>query len=237
MQKHNSNSTISSRMLMFLINDILDLGTIQQNTFQFNYSEFEVGEITKVVRDMFTKDCQMRGIQLTLPMQQSLLSKVVKSDLRRIQQILLNLMSNAVKHTKRYGQVDIHMYLHPNQDLEFEVIDTGCGIPINKQKKLFKFFGVSEDKEAYSTASVGLGLTISQALVQKFGGKISLKSKVDFGTRISFTIPCKQVIQTSEIPFCRDTLNDDSSPTYQQKYKPLCPKVSGFHSSRLMLEK
>ena len=97
---------------------------------------------------------------------------MIKHDEMRIQQVLLNFQSNAIKFTDR-GSVTIKPILIKNEEeeyLEVHVIDTGCGIKPEDQNKLFKLFGYIQNSEQVNQHGIGLGLTITKKIVEQFGG-------------------------------------------------------------------
>lgn len=103
-----------------------------------------------------------------------------KTDKKRLQQVLLNLYSNAVKFTNSDGKITILVELLPEEDkdiLRVSVHDTGLGIKNEDQKKLFTLFGsIKDEKRKINTKGIGLGLVICKMIVQKFGGEIDYKS-------------------------------------------------------------
>ena len=101
----------------------------------------------------------------------------VCSDNLRLQQIILNLQSNALKFTSKGGSVRIvTTYRHAPPSLMFEVIDTGCGIRDQDLNKLFKLFGFLTNSQELNVNGIGLGLYISKKLANKLGGNITVKS-------------------------------------------------------------
>ena len=131
------------------------------------------------------------------------------SDVRRIKQVLNNLISNAFKFTLQ-GGISLHISLKSNFDsnsfervkyLKFEVSDTGVGIPSKDIPRLFKMFGMANKHLGkINSNGTGLGLTISKKLVESLGGKISLKSKINIGTDVTFMIKeyATQVLRINE---------------------------------------
>ena len=108
----------------------------------------------------------------------------------RIQQVILNLQSNAVKFTDE-GKVTIRPRIfNQNGDkiLEISVIDTGIGIKEEDKDKLFKLFGYVQDSHQMNVHGIGLGLTISKKIIEQFGGEISMTSKEDEGSTFKFKL-------------------------------------------------
>ena len=112
-------------------------------------------------------------------------SLVIKTDVQRLQQVLINLLSNAAKFTPA-GSIKLSFFIDKqNNQLQFSVTDTGCGIPADKCDKVFERF---EKLNEYSQGT-GLGLAISRLIVEKLGGKIWVDKNYAEGARFVFTHP------------------------------------------------
>ena len=110
-------------------------------------------------------------------------------DKQRVMQVLLNLQSNALKFTEK-GYVKIEVSVQRREAskyLKIEVIDTGIGIKLEDQDKLFKLFGFVQDAQQLNTNGIGLGLVISDNIVNQYNGKIVFESEYEKGSRFSFT--------------------------------------------------
>ena len=119
---------------------------------------------------------------------------LVCGDEQRIQQILLNLQSNALKFTPAHGSVSIIVSLLENASfLQIQVVDTGVGIKKEDQKKLFKLFGFLTSTQDVNAKGIGLGLYICKKLANKLGGDVTLESEVDKGASFSLTLPVDEV--------------------------------------------
>ena len=116
----------------------------------------------------------------------------VNIDRQRVQQCLINIQSNALKFTDEYGRIDIYYTLYKSAEgksyLEFQVRDTGTGIKEEDQEKLFKLFGFIQTTQDHNTRGIGLGLSISKKIINKFGGEIGVKSKWEKGSTFSFCV-------------------------------------------------
>ena len=113
---------------------------------------------------------------------------LVKTDIKRLQQVFLNLLSNAIKFTDRDGKITIIVENCPDQFLRLSVVDNGIGIKDKDQDKLFKLFGSIKDEEKkINTNGIGLGLVISKLIVNKFGGYIDFISKFKKGSTFFYT--------------------------------------------------
>ena len=109
-------------------------------------------------------------------------------------QVLLGLQSNALKFTEK-GMVNIKvMILNEGRFLKIQVEDTGIGIPMEHQDKLFKLFGFVQDKKNLNVNGIGLGLMISKQIVEKFDGNIVFKSEKDIGSVFEFTFKLEKCV-------------------------------------------
>jgi two-component system, OmpR family, sensor histidine kinase VicK len=181
----------SSTLFLALIEDILDLSKIEAGTFALNVTSFMIPELLQDIYEIFEYQCKQKRLKLFVEIGPCLIEKQCKSDHGRIKQILLNLVSNALKFTFE-GHIKIKAELIINRGIkyaQFSVSDTGMGIPKKEQKKLFKLFGMLDLNRNVNKNGWGIGLTISQKYAEALGGKIWLESEFKKGTSISFTIP------------------------------------------------
>ena len=180
----------STESLLHVINDILDLSKIEAGRLSVDPVEF-------CLRDQLarcTKTLSFRAVEkgLTLRCDVSAdVPDVLVGDWLRIQQILINLIGNALKFTDR-GAVVLRLDLAERTDehavLHFEVSDTGIGIPLDRQVDIFDAFTQADGSIARHHGGTGLGLTISRRLVEMMGGRMWLKSEPGCGSRFSFTV-------------------------------------------------
>ncbi|WP_411847734.1 PAS domain-containing sensor histidine kinase [Roseibacillus persicicus] len=171
--------------LSHLINDILDFAGLQS------------GKVSIQIETISANDCLTRAESLLKPRIESseisfeteYLSNDVKlnGDPRRIQQILLNLVTNAIKFTPPGGKITARL-LATEQTISFEVEDTGCGIEESNLAKIFEAF-VQVGKNETTTMGIGLGLAISRDLAHAMGGRIEVRSTPDLGSVFSLIFP------------------------------------------------
>jgi len=127
---------------------------------------------------------------------------MVETDRRRLQQVILNIQSNALKFTERTGKVTLYYSIYNLNEkcyLEVQVKDTGVGIQRKDKPKLFKLFGFVQSTEDMNTKGIGLGLVISKKIVESYGGEIGFKSKWKKGSTFGFRIQLENVIDTEAI--------------------------------------
>ncbi|MDD4653060.1 MAG: PAS domain S-box protein [Methanothrix sp.] len=180
---------ISGEMLLSLINDILDFSKIEARKLELERLDFDLHAMLKDTTDILALDIHEKGLELV-----SLVEPEVPSHLRgdpgRLRQILVNLGGNAVKFTEK-GKIVIRVSLESEDDrnamIRFEVIDTGIGIPADRQKILFSPFTQMDSSTTRQYGGTGLGLAISKQLVKLMGGNIGLQSEAGKGSTFWFT--------------------------------------------------
>jgi len=179
----------SCNILLMLINDILDFSKIAANQLRIekrNYSIESVLSNIEAIGNMLIKD-KKKNIQLrrtTSPFENIFLV----GDSYRMEQVLINLISNAVKFTDR-GFIEYGYTVKDENTLEFYIRDTGIGISDEKKEIIFLPFRQAEEKIARKYGGTGLGLSITKELIEMMGGSIYLQSKIGEGTTFYFTVP------------------------------------------------
>jgi signal transduction histidine kinase/DNA-binding response OmpR family regulator/streptogramin lyase len=183
--------TSSGESLLNVINDILDFSKIESGNMELEREDFDLRGCIEQVLDLFGTKATQTGLDLIYQIDFDVPSQIV-GDSMRLKQILTNLISNAMKFTHQ-GEVFVGVHLlesHPDGrlELEFEVRDTGIGIPDDKLDKLFKAFSQVDSSTTRKYGGTGLGLTISEKLVHLMGGGIKVESSHGQGSMFSFTI-------------------------------------------------
>jgi PAS domain S-box-containing protein len=190
----------SGQHLLGLINDILDLARIEAGKMELNFEEVHIAEMVTSVFSTAKGLVKEKPIQLVQRIPPDM--PTVRGDTMRVRQILLNLISNASKFTDDGSiTVDASVQKGPGGKMEalINVIDTGPGISVEDQEKLFKAFSQVDGSATRKTGGSGLGLSICANLVQLHGGRISVKSEVGRGSSFWFTLPLYHQPQ-QEIP-------------------------------------
>ena len=190
-QSEYTDTIISSgEALLTVINDILDFSKIESGNLELDNHSFDLRQCVEEVMDVFSAKAAQKGLDLIYQIDYQIPAQVV-GDGHRLRQILLNLISNAMKFTHR-GDIFLGVDLLSNQnsqlELAFHIRDTGIGIPEDKISRLFKSFSQVDSSTTRKYGGTGLGLVISQRLVELMGGSIAVESKQDVGTTFSFTI-------------------------------------------------
>jgi signal transduction histidine kinase/ligand-binding sensor domain-containing protein/DNA-binding response OmpR family regulator len=180
----------SGESLLSIINDILDFSKIESGNMELDFHEFDLRSCIEEVLDLFSVKAASTGLDLLYQIEYDVPS-VILSDKLRLRQILINLVGNAIKFT-RHGEVFVGVKAKGKHDdlleLEFDVRDTGIGIPSDKLGKLFKAFAQVDSSTTRKYGGTGLGLAISEKLVALMGGTITVQSKPGEGTTFTFTL-------------------------------------------------
>ena len=179
----------SADSLLGLINQILDHSKIESGKLELASEDFNLHECVHSVTSMFHYLSHSKNITLEMKLHPDL-PEFMRGDSPRLRQILINLVGNALKFTEQ-GFVRINVAPAPGQtskhQVMFEVKDTGPGIPIEVQSRLFERFSQVHDEASAKTKGSGLGLTISRELVKLMNGTIGVESAAGFGSRFWFT--------------------------------------------------
>jgi len=177
--------------LKVIINDILDLASIESGKLNFEKIDFNLDDLLHSVVDSFSVQSIQKGLKLNYTLDKDI-SKVLVGDPFRLNQILINLISNALKFTHE-GQININCQLEKKssktQQIKLEVTDTGIGIPSDKLTKIFESFSQADASVTRKYGGTGLGLTIVKQLVELQKGTIKVSSVEDKGTTFTIEIP------------------------------------------------
>ncbi len=192
----------SGEHLLQLINDVLDLAKIEAGRETLNFQDFDLHQLLKDTENLFYLKAKQKGLILTLAMSPDL-PQYVQADSMKLQQVLINLLNNAIKFTET-GGISVRGGIQDNSNnsqfclfdpfcrIFFEVEDTGPGINPEECDRLFQAF-VQTETGKKAQEGTGLGLAISQKFVQMMGGEITVSSQVDRGSCFRFEIDVKLV--------------------------------------------
>ncbi|MCG5511116.1 ATP-binding protein [Ectothiorhodospira lacustris] len=180
----------SARHLLTIINDILDLSKIEAGRMELLEADFDLHQALAEVIETLQVSAQDKGLELKMLLAPDL-PRYLKGDVHRLSQILINLIGNAIKFT-RQGSVRLEAHFPGEMDqrlrLAFEVIDTGEGIPLERQREIFHAFTQLDGSAGRRHGGTGLGLTITRQLVERLGGEIGVSSRPGEGSRFHFTV-------------------------------------------------
>lgn len=180
----------ASESLLTLINDILDFSKIEAGRMELESVAFDLRECVEEALDLLAPKAVEKGLEVAYKMNGEIPFTII-GDITRLRQILVNLISNAVKFTKK-GEVVVIVSGEKNAKgdyyILFEVKDTGIGIPEEKIKTLFKSFSQVDASNTREFGGTGLGLAISRSLTKLMGGQMGVKSELGKGSTFYFSI-------------------------------------------------
>ncbi|MEK7989673.1 MAG: response regulator [Thiotrichaceae bacterium] len=179
----------SGEYLLTLICDILDLSKIQAGKVDFHPNDFDLKQFLNNMADMFKIRAHQKGLQFKCEFAENL-PNVVRTDEKRLRQVLINLIGNALKFTNT-GEVCIFVK-NDDANVEFKVIDTGIGIESNALKEIFEPFQRIGDQQ-YQYEGTGLGLAITKTLVDIMGGQLQAKTEIKQGSCFWFSLELAEI--------------------------------------------
>jgi CheY-like chemotaxis protein len=194
-QRHYADqATQSSQALLRLIDDILDLSKIEVGRLELEQVPFHLPSLIHDARMLLAERAREKGLRLSVSIPDEL-NVMLLGDPHRLLQILTNLVSNAVKFTTE-GGVAIHVtrLTAPGPDwmLQFEVTDTGIGIPASQRSLIFEAFTQADSSTTRRYGGTGLGLSIARELARRMGGDIGVESTVGRGSTFWFTVQLRR---------------------------------------------
>ena len=201
-REHVSILRSSSRQLLALINDILDLSKVRSGVLELESIPFDLHEEVREIRELFKLKAREKSLFLRFYIPNSI-PQYVEGDPVRLRQILTNLVNNAMKFTK-IGGITISIEMERQNKEEgvfiFTVADTGVGVPEAKLDSIFTEFTQVDSSTTRKYGGTGLGLAITKQLVEAHGGTIKVESKVDEGSRFIFSLqyPISQASQVKQ---------------------------------------
>jgi signal transduction histidine kinase/DNA-binding response OmpR family regulator/HAMP domain-containing protein len=233
--------------LLSMINEILDLSKIEAGKMELQIDEVEIGNVVKSAVNTASGLIKGKPVQLVTQVEPDL--PIIKGDEMRLNQILTNLLGNAVKFTEK-GSITIKADLNHTEDNSEEILitveDTGIGIAPEDQGKLFQRFSQVDDSPTRRTGGTGLGLSIARSLVELHGGRIGLlRSETNLGSTFFFTIPVirEPAVQVTEVlpPGENIILSIDDDPQvitlYERFLKPYGYEVVALTNPALAVER
>ncbi len=189
----------SAKSLLGIINDILDFSKIEAGKLQIEKIDFELSETVDSVIDLISFKAHEKDLNLSVDYNKKM-GKIFYGDSLRISQVLINLISNAIKFTPS-GEVKLYIYKIENSKFKnrmcFEISDTGIGLTPEQQSKLFQSFSQANESTTRKYGGTGLGLTICKQLVELMNGKIWIESEAGKGSTFIFEIELIEKQETS----------------------------------------
>ena len=173
--------------LLLLINDILDLSKVEASQLDLEKTDFSLTDLVEKTIEMLSGRAEQKGLTLNCKIRPGTPMDLV-GDPTRLQQVLLNLLGNAIKFTEK-GEVSLFVSLCAPGTPRFRISDTGIGIPPEKLGHVFERFTQADSSTTRRYGGTGLGLTISRRLVELMGGRIWVESTLGKGSTFSFAAP------------------------------------------------
>ncbi|MBW4595187.1 MAG: GAF domain-containing protein [Brasilonema angustatum HA4187-MV1] len=192
----------SSLYLLDIINDILDIARIEADRMELELQSVKLDELFSDVEGFMRPQAEGRNLSVQINMPPTSDEVIVYGDYQRLKQVMLNLVGNAIKFTHEGGitvTTDVVRKKVTFQDQQFpgmvrvRVADTGIGVSLDKQEKLFQLFSQVDSSRTRQYGGTGLGLAISQKLVEAMGGQVNFYSLGEgLGSTVTFTVPLYQ---------------------------------------------
>jgi PAS domain S-box-containing protein len=182
----------SGESLLGLLNEILDISKIESGQLEIDEIDFSLRDMIMRLRALFESPAQQKGLNFDCHIDENV-PDILLGDLTRIRQILLNLIGNAIKFTES-GSVRISVSSEHHEGgvptIRFEISDTGIGIDVGEQEKIFEKFTQADSSTTRNYGGTGLGLAICRDLIELLGGEIGVDSVYGEGSYFWFTVPC-----------------------------------------------
>jgi PAS domain S-box-containing protein len=180
----------ASRTLSVIVNDILDLSKLDNGKLELDFKPFRLEQVCRQVIQLESAKARSKGIKLFFSYDNDIPESLLGDDIR-LTQILINLVSNAIKFTEK-GQVELKVWeafrVGNTSQISFRISDSGIGIPKDKIRKIFRRFSQAESYTTRMYGGTGLGLSIVKSLIKLHNGKISVKSQEGVGSVFTFSI-------------------------------------------------
>ena len=197
-----SKVTESAEHLQGIINDILDLSKIEANRMNIEETEFNMAASINHVCSMLKERIDEKGLLFSVEVDSKLSHLVLLGDSLRVDQIMLNYLSNAIKFTER-GEIILRALILQETEntirLQVEVEDTGIGLTEQQQARIFIAFEQAQNSTSRKYGGTGLGLTISKRLAELMGGELGVRSQIGKGSTFWFTLPLHKGIGKNTI--------------------------------------
>jgi signal transduction histidine kinase/CheY-like chemotaxis protein/CHASE3 domain sensor protein len=230
----------SGKGLLTLIDEILDLSKIESGKMELDYSDVKIETIASEMKSMFELMAKEKGVEFIIDIKKDTPS-VIETDKMRLEQILRNLISNALKFTKK-GSVQL-IFSRSGNEIGFAVKDTGIGISKEKHQTIFEAFQQADGSTRRQFGGTGLGLSISRELARLLGGEIKLQSEEGKGSEFTLLLPLEKTAAkesvAAEVPAFRPAVK--SERTYITDVIPASipddrDNISGNDKSILIIE-
>jgi len=234
----------SSENLLSIINNILDLSKIESNKIEIENIIFDAYEEFESAVETYAVGAAEKNIDLNFYMDPTV-GRQLKGDPTKIKEVVINLMSNAIKFTGYEGEINVEVVKTKeegdlNSKITFSVEDNGIGMTKDQQSRIFEAFSQADASVTRKYGGTGLGLTISSQFVELMGGRLELTSEEDVGTKFFFSLPLEEIdpddnglggLNFRETSLCKyeDQNNRTTLDKYVDRYfDHFSPKVQNF---------
>ena len=179
----------SGTHLLAIINDILDAAKLDTGEFSISIVDVEIRSLLRECEVMVMDRLTRAGLSLDLQIDDTL--RTVRADTLRLRQVLLNLLTNAIKFTPEGGEITVRVERSADNGIEFTVTDTGRGIAKRDISRILEPFTQVDSTDSDQLEGTGLGLYLAKHLVEKHGGTLSIESELGVGTAVKFSLPAE----------------------------------------------
>ncbi len=190
----------SGRHLLAIINDVLDFSKIEAGRFELEEEDFDLCRLLDEAAELFSQPANKKGLALLIEVPAAQPVRL-RGDALRLRQVVANLLNNAVKFTEQ-GEIVLSLALLPSepgyQELELRVRDTGVGIPLEAQARIFEHFAQADGSTTRRFGGTGLGLAICRRLIEMMGGEITVDSTPGAGACFTVTLCLPKAAQAPE---------------------------------------
>jgi PAS domain S-box-containing protein len=226
----------SGKILLHLIEDVLDFSKIESNNLRIEKAEFDLEQMVAEIESLMHPVAVQKNIDFKIVFHKPLPQKII-SDRERILQCLLNLVNNAIKFTEK-GSVRVTLSAEQRTTgvwIRFEIQDTGIGIPEDKLESIFEAFTQADSSLTREYGGTGLGLTITRKLAQQMGGSVEVASVLDQGSTFTLFLPASvDSLEQTQTPAEPDSL--ETNKMEQTKYSGQVLVVEDNPANQLLIQ-
>src|SRR5690606_19975099 len=197
-REYADNIQASGRHLLSLIDDILEYSRLEAGSIELQETEFNLLDLVKSTRTMLAAKAREKSIEVCLS---DSLDARLRADERKLKQVLINIVNNAIKYTPEKGNIEIDFCIDSEGFARIRVIDDGFGISREEIKNVMRPFGRTRDSLTKSIEGTGLGLPLAKSIIELHGGKLKIASnKPNPGTTIEICLPHSRRLETPRKP-------------------------------------
>jgi len=216
-QKESLSYILSSgRHLLSLVNDVLELSAIEAGKIEIASGPIHLVELLDDIQTLMTPIASKANIQLNIESKEAL---IVYADYTKFKQVLINLINNAIKYNKQNGGVAINWAKTENNSIRLNIVDTGIGIPADKQAKVFGAFN-RLGQETSNIEGTGIGLVVTKSIIELMGGSIGFDSTEGQGSTFWIELPLAEIssIEEAKSPAVVEKLEILEAPNINSKH-------------------